>query len=694
MTGSKSNSDPPGAARIRIAGLAAALAMAALLALVGGERTGRPLFDLYQRLAPRDLSASQVEVVWIDPPSLAAVGPWPWPRYHVARLIEEIAGRGATVIGLDALFPERDRMNPDQFAALYPELTPGAAAEIRGLQSFDTALADAIGRHPVVLGRAGTMEPAAGDAANLPVEALFTSPLPGSAASYPHALANIPDLDEVAIGHGILNGAPDPDGIVRRIPLTATVAGQPTPGFALEIARLATGNESVTPGISGDVLRSIGLGARTVATDPDGRMRLHFGRFPADNIVSAADVLRQGFPADAFVDKIVLIGLAAEGTQDVVATPIAAETFGVLLQAQAVDTILRGGWLSRPYWAPVAEWLAALAFVLLVLALSPMRRRRTLAIPAAAAGAILAASVAAFAGWGILLDPAPPLLVGGAAAAGILVSAFRNARSERERLRDALLSERLSAAEAAGELQAARDIQIGMLPPRAKLAALDSRLDIDALLEPARSVGGDFYDAMRLGRDKIGFVIGDVTGKGVPASLFMAVSKALTKSILLREEGDLASAAAMIDRELARDNEAGMGVTMIIGIIDLATGAATLCNAGHENPLLVTADGDVADLPMEGGPPFCVVDGYRYPVERIRLAPGETLVLVTDGVTEAQDAEGNLFGHARAVESLRGATDARSATEALMSAVRAFEEGTVPSDDLTVLAIGYRGPAA
>lgn len=696
MTGSKSGSDPVGrrrAARVRLAGLAAAAIVALLLILAGSERTGRPLFDLYQRLTPRDLSGTAVHVVLIDPDSISLYGPWPWSRYHLARLTEEIAARGAKAIGFDVLFSEPDRVSPDIFAGLYRELSPAAAAEVRRLPRFDRMFGEVIGRNPVVLGRAGVREaPRRSTQGELLVEAQFDQPLPPGVADHPHAIVNVPDLEDVAAGHGLLNAPTDSDGAIRRVPLVARVAGQAMPSLSLELARLSLDTEEIGLIAAGGQLTGVRLGTHTIPADADGRMRLRLGEFPATERSLAHELLRDITPYGAFRDKIVLIGPSAEGTSDIAATPL-GETFGVLVQAQAVDAILRRGWLARPRWAQAVEWAAGAALVLLILATSPLKTRRMIALPLGLAAGIAAASWIAFSEAGLLLDPGRPLLLGAAAATGVLAMSFRNARVERERLREELLREQLSAAEAAGELQAARDIQRGMLPPREKLASLDPRLDIDALLEPARSVGGDFYDAMRLSKDRIGFVIGDVTGKGVPASLFMAVSKALAKSVMLREDDDLAGAAAMLDRELARDNEAGMAVTMVIGVIDLATGAATLVNAGHENPVLVSG-GTASDLPMEGGPPFCVVDNYRYPVERIRLAPGEALVLVTDGVTEAQDAGGAFYGRARTSETLSGeAASAGEVIERLLKRVRTFEAGTDPSDDLTVLAVRYRGPS-
>ncbi|MDB5687586.1 MAG: hypothetical protein JWR77_2175, partial [Rhizorhabdus sp.] len=515
-------------------------------------------------------------------------------------------------------------------------------------------------------------------------EASFKGPLPAALHPFPGALANIAELDQTALGHGLLNGQPDSDGKVRRVPLVMQVGTRPMPGFALELARASQGIDDVglEPGM-------LALGARRIPIDAGGRMALRFGTFPATRITSAADVLRRHFPADAFAGKIVLIGLAAEGSADVVATPLAAEAYGTLVQAQAVDAILRGGWLVRPEWAAIAEWGAGLGLALAVLLLVPTRRRGWLVTPLGLAVAIPAAAWLAFEAASWLLDPIRPLMIGGGTAIGVIGGMFVEARRDRERLRGTLLRERLTTAATEGELQAARTIQLGMLPDRADLSRLDPRIDIDALLEPAKSVGGDFFDVVRLDADHILFLIADVTGKGVPAALFMALSKALAKSVLLRGIPNLADAASILNAELSRDNKEAMGVTMLIGVIDLRSGETAMVNAGHENPLHVRADGEVSSHAMEGGPPFCIVD-YAWPVEMVKLQPGEALVLFTDGVTEAQDGAGALFGNGRTLAAISG--DRTTAiVEALQHNVRAFEAAAEPSDDLTVMAVRYLG---
>jgi len=180
----------------------------------------------------------------------------------------------------------------------------------------------------------------------------------------------------------------------------------------------------------------------------------------------------------------------------------------------------------------------------------------------------------------------------------------------------------------------------------------------------------------------------------VPAALFMAMSKALLSSALCREQGDLGRAANDINRDLMRNNEEVMSVTMIVGQIDLATGAVSLVCAGHEDPYVLGADRAARRVTLEGGPPFSTVE-YDYPVEQLMLARGETLVLVTDGITEAQDAAGELYGRVQILQQLV-AEDAASGPicQAIRDDVRRFEGHSDPTDDLTIMTIRYLGAAA
>jgi PAS domain S-box-containing protein len=240
---------------------------------------------------------------------------------------------------------------------------------------------------------------------------------------------------------------------------------------------------------------------------------------------------------------------------------------------------------------------------------------------------------------------------------------------------------------------AAADIQSGMLLARATLANISPKVEVDAVLQPARTIGGDLYDAFMLDDDRLCFLLGDVTGKGVPASLFMALAKALSHSILSRDWDDLGHALRAIDAELARNNGEAMAISMLVGVLELESGRLHLCNAGQDDPMILKADGAVEDLTLDGGPALCVVDGYPYVTETRQLPPGATLILVTDGVTEAQTPAGDLFGRARARDALRAASGDGALTaviDSLVVAVRDFEAQGEPSDDLAALSVRRR----
>lgn len=688
MTGSKSASSLKWPARRVLVTWLVMTLLAVLATIAVGDRMRRGVFDSWQSARPRDLSGTDVRVVLIDDKSIQAVGPWQWPRYYLARLTDELTKRQAKVIAFDVLFPEHDRVGPETFAALYPELSPAAAAEIKSMVPMDQAFSRAIGMGPVVLAHAGVDE-APPDQPALMDEPI-AGPLPPAIEHWHAELAAIPELDDAALGHGLINVPPDKDGVIRSVPLVMRAGDKARPGFAAEIARNAVGVEAVIP-----TAASVRFGDRVVSVDRRGRMYLHFGKFPPENTISAAAVIGDApyLKKDEFAGKIVLIGVTAEGSSDITATPLASQEFGPLVQAQAVDAILRGGWLVRPAWAGPAEWAIAALLALLALGNAVFGRANRI-ILAVIFASLPVVSWLAFARGSTLLDPARPMLVGGGAVAGVAIGLFALARAERERLREALVQERVSAAETDGELQAARAIQLGMVPQRERLRELDPRVDLDALLEPARSIGGDYYDAMKIGDDQVGFAIADVTGKGVPAALFMAMSKALTSAALSRMQADPATMAAAINMELLKDNSEAMGVAILLGILDLTSGEVRLVCAGHEDPMLLSAEGRVERIRLEGGPPLCVAD-FDYPLETLTLKPGESLVLVTDGVTEAQDAQGALFGRDRIlVEGGLNGGSSTAVVDAIRDRVRLFEEGLEATDDLTVMALRYLGSAS
>jgi sigma-B regulation protein RsbU (phosphoserine phosphatase) len=217
-------------------------------------------------------------------------------------------------------------------------------------------------------------------------------------------------------------------------------------------------------------------------------------------------------------------------------------------------------------------------------------------------------------------------------------------------------------------------------------------LDIFAALEPAREVGGDFYDCFFVDEHRLCFSIGDVSDKGVPSALLMAMTKTMIKSRAV-SDASTASIVAHVNEELCADNDSGMFVTLFAAILDLRTGELTSTNAEHNPPLLKRADGTVDWLSQRDGPVVGSLPGMAYGQTRTLLCPDDTLLLYTDGVTEADDGSDALFSAPR-LERLLAATeseDMHALVDRVRDAVVAFEAGAPRADDMTLLALRFRG---
>ena len=246
-----------------------------------------------------------------------------------------------------------------------------------------------------------------------------------------------------------------------------------------------------------------------------------------------------------------------------------------------------------------------------------------------------------------------------------------------------------------GELSAARDIQVGMLPRRFPPFPGRADVDIYALLDSAKHVGGDLYDYVLIDGRRLFFVVGDVSGKGVPAALFMAMTTTLFKATALNLDG-AGEIMARVNAELARENAAQMFVTAFAGILDLETGQVEYANGGHEAPFLRRADGSIARLPKQPGMALGVIDDAAFATGRLTLAPGDALLLFTDGVSEATNLSDDLFTVRRIEDALAAAkagASARGLAEGLAEDVRVFVGEAPQFDDIAILVIRYEGPA-
>ena len=239
------------------------------------------------------------------------------------------------------------------------------------------------------------------------------------------------------------------------------------------------------------------------------------------------------------------------------------------------------------------------------------------------------------------------------------------------------------------ELAIAHEIQMAMLPrdiPERPEIALAARL------QPARSVGGDLYDFV-LDDGRLWFIVGDVAGKSVAAALYMAVAKTLFRATVTAS-GSVADVVSRMNHELSRDNERQTFVTAIVGSLTLATGEVTLVDAGHLPVVVIQKDRTLTAPPLDKCVSLGVVEDYTFSESRFALDAGATLLLYTDGATDARNTRGDQFGVDRLMAAIEGAAgqEPNGLVDALTEAVRRFEAGAPQEDDVTLLALKYRGP--
>jgi serine phosphatase RsbU (regulator of sigma subunit) len=243
----------------------------------------------------------------------------------------------------------------------------------------------------------------------------------------------------------------------------------------------------------------------------------------------------------------------------------------------------------------------------------------------------------------------------------------------------------------AAELASAAVIQRSFLPrPEILGTAIAKVLDLSAAMRPARDVGGDLYDFFALDDHRVVVIMGDVCGKGIPASLFMAVTMTTLRNAG-RSEADVASTMRLANNFLSTDNDANMFATLFYGVLDIRTGVLDYANCGHNAPYILSADG-LRSLPATGIPIGLMADRPAA-AARVQLSPGDALLLYTDGVTEAMNGAQEEFGSER-LEALLGTIAKRTPAEIvgdLFVAVDAFAAGAEQADDITCLALRLGG---
>lgn len=242
------------------------------------------------------------------------------------------------------------------------------------------------------------------------------------------------------------------------------------------------------------------------------------------------------------------------------------------------------------------------------------------------------------------------------------------------------------------DLAQAADIQLAILPSTfPPFPDVEKRLDIYATMKPAKDVGGDFYDLFRIDEDNIGFLVADVSGKGVPAAMFMAVSHTLLR-FAGRKSCDAMSVLTESNNILATESFDSMFVTMFYGIVNVRTGEVQYVNAGHNPPYILRSNGTLETLPVSPNISLGVIEEFPFQSSSLTLNVNDTLVMFTDGVTEACSVTNELYGESRLEQLLTtmAGKSSREIVDAINDAVHKHAEGAEQSDDITVMSLARK----
>ncbi|MFL5003147.1 MAG: SpoIIE family protein phosphatase [Xanthobacteraceae bacterium] len=589
-----------------------------------------------------------------------------WTR-EIGRVLTAIIDGGAKVVGFDVVFPT----SIEQSAVPFGDETLGV--RLRGFdRDYLRALALGARAGKIVLGQVQHQES--------PV-----LPSPGQRAA-------------VGFGRNIraLNLYNDPDDINRRMPLVFTVDGEPVPSMAAELAARAAGAPvSAKLATAGAVPDTIPLNFAGGADD--------IPTFSLVDLRACVEKDDKDFFRRHFDGKVVLIGTvldvedrkitskrfatAPEGARAercALPPPPVGQTFtrtsisGVYIHATAVNNLLRGDALIE--FDRIATGIASFALAGLAaaaaVALGPTGAALTfLGIAAVwSAGATVAFRDA-------LAVPLVEPLLSALAALGTMIS-YRLVVADRS-MAAQLAQRRAHEAEMAG----AAAIQRAMLPSMQQSGFAEGQFDIFPHMMPAREVGGDLYDIVKLDENRVVITIGDVCGKGVPASLFMAITQTVMR-LVVRSGRDLQAEIEAANKLLVANNTEAMFTTLFCGVIDVPSGTVTYCNCGHNPPLVLRRGERTFESLFKCGPPLGIADRSYVP-RSITLAPGDMMLLYSDGVTEAENSQLAQFGIERLEQTIlemRG-QPARKVVEHVIRRVAEFAKGAPPSDDITCVAV-------
>lgn len=692
------------------------------------------LMDQWQRLSGADQPSGEVIVVGIDSASIREKGNWPWARSDLALLIDHIVAAGPRSVTLDILLTEPGPYSPVNLMRTFRQNGPEVIALMPA--DPDQQLMNALASIPVALAVAGGTSEAIDELPGL-TQCADPALLKGETARPYHAeclLFPLPQFEAQAAGYAVTFAEQDLDGVVRRArafaaqpyqtetgaveeailtgmpvaALTACAASNPNCFTYDSSASFLTGEVNQWSGFQLPLKRVAGESPPPIPMTPSFGLWLDYGALAALRTQTGADLpenhagivsaaaLFQGDPAEAarLRDRHVIIGLTRIGAIDQHTTPLASEsgTPGVLIQALAADNLVAGRVLSQPAWLSYV----VTAFMVLVACLALIRFGTTSVTTMVGIGVLLIAGPIV-ASW-IAFEFAQTVFFGAKPAIAALLAGAPVVYGRISAIRRDLADARESGAREEERMDAARQIQLGSLPFDVDFS--DIGFETASLCRPAQEVGGDFFEQFRLSDGRLFAAVGDVSGKGLEASLVTALSKSISGAVTDRVPGPLGDGFREVSREFIRQapkawrREKGGFVTLVATRIDPETGEAEFAAAGCEPPTVISADGTRRVVELPSVAPLGWIENATFETAHMTLNPGDTVIMFTDGVTEAETPDGTLFGQEMADEIAAsvGGEGAKGILSTLEARVLSHQAGGAPTDDTTILAVTWRGP--
>ncbi|MDD5136262.1 MAG: SpoIIE family protein phosphatase [Candidatus Omnitrophica bacterium] len=590
---------------------------------------------------PKIPTTEKIDFIEIGQDTIDKLGRFPFDRSYHAALVEALSEAGAKTILFDLLFSEPQEGRDGGFKDALDR-----AGNVYLPYAFDL---DKVKRAKILSAR-GYIAKCLG---SLAVEAK---------------------------GTGHINIVPDPDGKFRRIPVFIRYEGTDYPHISFLMAcdwlGIPLKDVKFIPG------RYIMLGTRgKIPLDEDSNMMVNFsGKWGASyGHYSYVDILQSHLAGQAgqapildlknFKDKICIVGLTATGTGDIHPNPFEPIYPGMGIHAEIVNSMINDKFIGR---ASRAANLAILFILAALISITTLKTKPVTGALALLLGLALFALLAVllFDCFGIWIDAAWPVFV--MALVYLSVTVYKYVAEWKARL----VFE--------NELGIAKTIQESFLPK--KTPGIEGA-DIATSMLTARQVGGDLYDFVDLGKEKLGVMIGDVSGKGIPASLFMAMVAGSFKffSKLNHSPKDVLSS---LNSKLVAESSSDLFVTVFYAIFDMKAGYVSYSNGGHMPLLRLSRNGKIDLLDSAGGLPLGMMDG-EYFEDKIEFEAGDVFIFYTDGVTEAMNSKSELYGKERLEKAVRSKSGLSSheILKAIDEDVRRFEPKAKQHDDITVIVV-------